>query len=47
MVEISETLPAGCPPIADEWDEDPLAGIPREVLDRVGVLEHDTAGGCG
>ncbi|MFG2718611.1 hypothetical protein ACGFW5_09960 [Streptomyces sp. NPDC048416] len=38
---------AGYPLVDAEWGEDPLAGIPAELVDRVGVLDHDTAGGCG
>lgn len=37
----------GYPLVAEEWGEDPLAGIPQEVVDRVGALDRDTAGGCG
>ncbi|MER5541058.1 hypothetical protein ACWD4N_00340 [Streptomyces sp. NPDC002586] len=35
------------PLIDAEWGEDPLEGIPQPVLNRLGVMDHDTAGGCG
>ncbi|MEU3373712.1 MULTISPECIES: hypothetical protein [unclassified Streptomyces] len=37
----------GYPSVDEEWGEDPLAGVPKEIVDRVGVLDQDTAGGCG
>jgi len=33
--------------LPDDWGPDPLAGLPAEVLDRLGALDVDTAGGCG
>ncbi|MFB7507284.1 hypothetical protein [Streptomyces broussonetiae] len=35
------------PLVDEEWGEDPLAGVPKEIVDRVAVLDLDTAGGCG
>lgn len=35
------------PLIDTEWGEDPLAGLPQELIDRLGAMDHDTAGGCG
>lgn len=37
----------GYPLVDEEWGEDPLAGVPKEIVDHVGVLDQDTAGGCG
>lgn len=41
-----ETSP-GYPLVDAEWGVDPLEGIPAELVGRIGVLDHDTAGGCG
>lgn len=36
------------PPLVDEsTQDDPLDGIPAEVLDMVDGYDQDTAGGCG
>ncbi|WP_216206376.1 hypothetical protein [Amycolatopsis aidingensis] len=34
---------------ADEqvWADGQLDGIPREIVERVGAADTDTAGGCG
>jgi len=34
-------------PLVLDIDEDPLAGIPEELFDKVGSYDSDTAGGCG
>ncbi|MFB7614708.1 MULTISPECIES: hypothetical protein [unclassified Kitasatospora] len=35
-------------PLVDaEWGEDRLADVPQELIERLGALDHDTAGGCG
>lgn len=46
---MTTTFPVEVPVPADEeeWDQDPLSGIPAEVIQRVGALDIDTAGGCG
>lgn len=42
----AESLPSR--PGADDAHADPsLEGIPREVIDNVGVYDTDSAGGCG
>ncbi|WP_171991113.1 hypothetical protein [Streptomyces sp. JHA26] len=43
----AEEPASGHPLVDEEWGEDPLEGVPAELVDRVGVLDHDTAGGCG
>ncbi len=35
------------PVVVEDWDQDPLAGIPAEVIERIGACDVDTAGGCG
>jgi hypothetical protein len=34
-------------PLVVDLDEDPLEGIPAEVMDLVGSYDSDTPGGCG
>ena len=34
-------------PLVLDLDEDPLAGIPAEVLELIGCYDSDTPGGCG
>jgi hypothetical protein len=34
-------------PVVTDPDEDPLSGIPAELLEAVGCFDSDTAGGCG
>ncbi|GGO79925.1 hypothetical protein [Wenjunlia tyrosinilytica] len=43
----AHTTPADYPMVDVEWGEDPLTDIPRELLERRGAMDADTAGGCG
>ncbi|MET7438802.1 MULTISPECIES: hypothetical protein [unclassified Streptomyces] len=44
----SEPAPTTAYPLVDtEWGEDPLLGVPRELRERIGSMDQDTAGGCG
>ncbi|MGW7265664.1 hypothetical protein [Streptomyces sp. NPDC054842] len=44
----SDPAPATAYPLVDtEWGEDPLLGVPRELRERLGSMDQDTAGGCG
>ncbi|WP_404955496.1 hypothetical protein [Streptomyces sp. 147326] len=44
---VAQEAAPGYPLVDEEWGENPLEGIPAELVDRIGVLDHDTAGGCG
>ncbi|MFE9839963.1 hypothetical protein ACFYP4_33190 [Streptomyces sp. NPDC005551] len=44
----TDEVRAGAYPLVDtEWGEDPLDGVPRELRERTGSMDQDTAGGCG
>ncbi|EST28977.1 hypothetical protein [Streptomyces roseochromogenus] len=34
-------------PVVLDIDDDPMEGIPAELVDMVGQFDRDTAGGCG
>jgi hypothetical protein len=43
-------IPVASPDADEETQtpaDDPMAGIPAELLDQVGAADRDSAGGCG